>query len=100
AYVFTRQSNVWLPVQVLSPSDATPGQRFGAAVASTNDAIIIGAPQDGELGNWAGAVYVFHLNGGSWEQVQKLTPSDLASDSYFGTAVTISGDVLVGSAPY
>ena len=47
----------------------------------------------------AGAAYVFQNNGGTWEEVAKLTATDGEANDYFGFSVSISGDnILIGAS--
>jgi hypothetical protein len=57
---------------------------------------VIGAYGDDDLGDEAGAAYVFiRDSSGVWTQQQKLTASDGAEDDRFGWAVSVNGDTLV-----
>lgn len=76
----------------LPPSDSSG---FGRAVAIAGNTIVVGAPLLG-----TGRVYVFErAEGGTWELVATLTPSDGVSGDQFGAAVDISGDRVVVGAP-
>ena len=79
----------------LTANDAAANDRFGHAVATNGDTVVIGA--------WAknsntGAAYIFERNQGgaeNWGQVQKLTASDAAANDQFGRSVAINGDTVV-----
>ena len=46
---------------------------------------------DNDNGKDAGAAYIFERSGGTWQQVEKLIPSNADSDdSRFGSAVDIA----------
>ena len=90
----------------LVPSDATPGARFGAAVAverfGSETVVLVGAP-----GAYpSGAVYVFEWNGSAWTEVATFRPEGSDFYSEFGAAVACvkpgSGDdrIAVVGAPY
>ena len=82
----------------LTANDAAANDRFGHAVATNGDTVVIGA--------WAknsntGAAYIFERNQGgaeNWGQVQKLTASDAAANDQFGRSVAINGDTVVVGA--
>ena len=96
AYVFVRTGVLWAQQQKLTASDHSAWDRFGFSVAVSDDTIIVGA-----YGNSAkGSAYVFVRTGGLWTQQQKLTASDGAADDRFGYSVAISGDTVVGGAPF
>jgi hypothetical protein len=70
-------------------------------VSIAGDRVLVGAPQDSDLGTAAGAVYVFERQaGGTWMQMAKLhaPPPNAGANEQFGTSVAQSGDhVLVGA---
>ena len=45
-----------------------------------------------------GAAYIFTLQDGSWNQIQKLTASDADEYNYFGISVSINGNTAVVGA--
>eukprot|EP00045_Choanoeca_perplexa_P000365 m.13923 g.13923 ORF g.13923 m.13923 type:complete len:78 (+) comp10246_c1_seq1:62-295(+) len=74
-----------------------PFDRFGYAVAATENMIAVGAYQNDDKGTDSGAVYVFQKNscGESYVQASKLLPSDraeLASGGGFGYAVAMTSN--------
>lgn len=95
AYVFVRNGNTWTQQQKLIASDAAAGDLFGRSVAISGDSIVVSA--DAKASS-AGAAYVFVRNGGVWTQQQKLTASDAAVNSYFGSSLAISGDTIMVGA--
>ena len=103
AYIFDRnqgENSNWVERQKLIGSDATSGDFYGnfgyLGVAISGDLIIVGAYQNE---SYRGAAYVFEKNGsGTWDQIQKITPSDVAPDDQFGSSLAISGDALVISS--
>jgi len=103
AYVYVRTSGVWSEQTELIPSDATATDRFGDAVALSEDGntAIIGAPNKHIGANSdQGAAYIFRRNGSSWVQQQELLASDGAELDGFGVSVALSSDgntALVGA---
>ncbi len=80
---------------ILIGADTDPFDQLGLSCAIAGSRAVLGA-----FGNDpGGAAYVFESQGvGSFTQVAKLTPQDLAPDDQFGYAVAISSErVLVGS---
>jgi hypothetical protein len=100
--VFVRDSFTgdWGEPQVLTASDADPGDGFGRSVAIDVDTAVIGAPEDSEEAVFAGAAYIFvrNLDTGEWEEEQKLTGSDASFGDDFGRSVAIIGDTVVVGA--
>lgn len=98
-WVFKLVGDQWVQQQELIPSDAYHDWQFGGSIAMLGKNIVVGAVGNGWPNNMKGAAYVFQLDGGIWNEVQKLTASDgLIYDSY-GAAVGMSpsGDILIGA---
>ncbi len=92
-YVFNRVAGVWTETQkIMSPTPQT-NDVFGIGVSISGDYLVVGA---NEVDGRKGAAYVYLKNSnGVWEHVQTLMASDAASDDFFGTSVSLSGDQLV-----
>ncbi len=81
-------------------SPAAPSDLFGISVSVSGNTAVVGAPNDDcVVGSHCGAAYVFHFNGTSWIQEQKLSASDAAVDDLFGVSDSVSGDTGVAGAP-
>ncbi|HVK67874.1 MAG TPA: FG-GAP repeat protein [Polyangium sp.] len=99
AQVFVRKDGVWLPEQKLVASDAEETDGFGYAVAISGDIAIIGAPNEDDQAENAGAAYLFVREGDAWKEQQKLVSPNPEAIGSFGTAVAIAGNlVLVGAS--
>ncbi len=82
----------------LTAFDGTERDRFGNAVAATDDKIIVGAYRYGNDGNdYVGSVYVYDANDLS-AQPTKLTAFDGASSDNFGISVSATADKIVVGA--
>jgi hypothetical protein len=99
AYVFVRSGGVWTEQQKLLASDGAALDRFGFSVAVFADTVVVGAPDADTPASFAGSVYVFVRSGTTWSEQQKLLGSGQSSNN-FGRSVSISGDTLVGGAPF
>ncbi len=99
-YVFVRSGSTWAEQQKLTPKNAAGGDFFGESVSLSRDTIIASANGDGHAGAKSGAAYVFTRPGPnmSFSEQQKLTASDAAGDAWFGTSVSVSGDMAVVGA--
>ncbi len=98
AYVYRFDGTDWVEEAKLLASDAVATARFGISVAVSGDVIIVGADQDPEIADYAGAAYVFRYDGSAWVQEQKLTASDGQSSDWFGWTVALDGDLAVVGA--
>jgi hypothetical protein len=95
AYVFEQRDGTWAQLARLTASDATTMHAFGFSVATGNDTIVVGAPNHDGKGERAGAAYVFERRAGEWTQVDKITASDAAPRTWFGSTVSISDNTIV-----
>jgi FG-GAP repeat len=110
AYIFKLDDGgKWKQLQKISAFDRMPGAEFGCAVAISGNYLVVGANRD-HLGinglyysNLAGSAYVYRLNNGTWQFMQKIIANPTArvqqGQAYFGTAVAIDGNTIVVAAP-
>ncbi len=87
-YVFGGSGASWTQQAELSAADGAAG--FGRAIATTGDAILVGA-------SGRGSFYVFgHITGG-WSEQMECGEPNAASGDLFGDAVALSGgEALIG----
>jgi len=84
------------PATQLRPAQSAAGDGFGQAIAVDGVTAVIGAPQ---ASDGRGAVTVFSLQNGRWQETAHLTASDGAPGHTFGQSVAISGQtILVGAS--
>ena len=107
-YVSSNGGVTWPATEtvILTASDKAANDLFGFSVSASNNSALIGAPyhDTGALAG-AGAAYLYRSNNGgvTWpsSETQKLTASENAVEDYFGTSVSVSGNVgLIGSGSY
>ena len=100
AYVFRRNGTTWSEEAKLTASDAAYHDFFGASVDVSGDRILVGAHEQDDEGDAAGATYVFTRNTstGVWSESQILTPDHSNAGDNFGRAVAIDGGrALIGA---
>jgi hypothetical protein len=85
-------------------SDRAAADYFGYSVSISGDYAIVGAYHENHNASgidsirWAGSAYIFHYNGRTWAEQQKIVASDRTAYDIFGYSVSISGDyVIVGA---
>jgi hypothetical protein len=101
AYVFIFNGTTWIQQGKLTANDAAVGDLLGQSVSIFEDYAIAGAPYANPMGlGDAGAAYVFHFNGASWLQQQKLTASNPAASDNFGWSAGIHEEFAIVGAPY
>ncbi len=99
AYVFTYDGVNWTQQARVQASDAATADNFGWCVALRGDTLIVGSPNDDDLGSASGSVYVFTRSGTTWTQVAKLHASDGSSSANFGKSVALNASTVVVGAP-
>ncbi len=105
AYLFYRNqggADNWGQLFKLTADDAVDSNHFGYRIDIDGDFILAGSPYSAGAGTNRGAAYLFYRNQGgadNWGQFRKILPSDPSNDVWFGSALSIDGDLLVvGSA--
>ncbi len=98
AYVFTRIGNQWVQQARLLAADGSAGDRFGAAVATGTDTVLVGARFHDGVAENAGAAYLFRRHADGWLQEAQLLPGEGDIGDRFGISVALRGGmVLVGA---
>lgn len=96
AYVFHLVGGAWTEVAEIGASDGANLDRFGVAVATDSDLIVVGA-RGKDIA--AGGAYLFERSGGEWSEVDAVSLGDGAQDDLFGTDVALDGErVLIGAS--
>ena len=106
AYIFLRSldgSNTWTQIKKLLPPDGHISDEFGTAVAISGDIVVVGARFLDDKGLNSGGAYIYSRNQGGadqWGFVKKLLAADGVANDQFGTAVSISGDIVIVGSPF
>lgn len=69
---------------------------FARQVAIDGGIVAVGAPYDNEMGDFAGAVYLF--DAGTGDRIAKLHPDDAAANSSFGWKLAMRDGMLIVGA--
>ncbi|MCB9839065.1 MAG: hypothetical protein H6813_06975 [Phycisphaeraceae bacterium] len=114
AYIYKRNTggaDNWGQAAKLVAPDAVDFSFFGESVSIDGNYAAVGAFQDPELGDDAGAVYIFEEFPSSapegpgadrtsvWKFFKKLTAPDGGANDVFGWSVCIKGDYVAVGAP-
>lgn len=94
-YVFDFDGTSWIETQKLLPADASGGDFLSHSVALQDDTLVLGAASDDDLGQNAGAAYVYRFDGSTWSESQKILASNGAGNDRFGLSVALTDDRLV-----
>jgi hypothetical protein len=99
AHIFQLENGTWQFKQTLVPDDLRGGDLFGGSVDIDGDVAIAGGFYVHNSSNvQTGGAYVFQLQNGKWQQVQKLQPDDLKYLDWFGTPLALKGDLAIVGA--
>jgi hypothetical protein len=101
AYVFTHTGTFWTQQTKLFALDGAALDIFGWSVSLEGDNALIGASNKKVYGvEYAGAVYVYHRTGTTWNYNTIWASDGLYMDG-FGISVSLSGDTaLIGAYGY
>ncbi len=101
-----RAAGVWSQQAFIKASNTGGDDRFGSALALGKDRLVVGArTEDGESAGIngdqndnnapdAGAVYIFSRTGAMWAQEAYVKASNPDPYDYFGSAVSMFGDMI------
>ncbi|HHC72432.1 MAG TPA: hypothetical protein ENK54_05980 [Thiotrichales bacterium] len=103
-YLFVRDGEgSWSEIQRLKAPAAAAGDRFGDALALSDDGstLAVGAWRRDLAGSDSGAVHLYRLTGGSWSLEATLSPSNAGAGDQFGRSLALSddGSLLLAGAP-
>lgn len=107
AYVYVKPAAGWASTSAfdakLTAFDGATGDGFGAALAISDDTIVIGAFNASIGAGRRGALYVFEMPASGWATSSayeaRLTVSGGGVGDSFGSSVALSGDTLIAGAP-
>jgi hypothetical protein len=92
----------WINAPSISSTDTSQGDGFGISIDISGNRAVIGAYQDDDKGENAGAAYVFEYAdfgaGSNWRQVKKLVAFDGEANDSFGRSVAIDDNRLIVGA--
>ena len=96
-YYFEFENDSWIQKQKLTPQITTEFLWFGRDLVLAGDFAFIGAMGDDELGNRAGAVFIFESINGTWIETGKLLSTNPAENNLFGIHVDYDQGTLIVS---
>ncbi|WP_291723213.1 choice-of-anchor D domain-containing protein [Bernardetia sp.] len=94
-YTFRRNGDTWTQNDKLQPSDISLNMNVGQDISISGDYLAITTDRDN---NATGAVYIYKYNGTNWIEQSKITASNAAFRSFFGTSVDLYEDYLLVGA--
>lgn len=98
AYIFKRNGESWELETKLTAGDGGTDDNFGLFSAIWGDYAVVSSFQNDASASNSGAVYIFQRDQATWPEIVKLIPSDASQDDYFGSAVSIKENQIIGGA--
>ena len=93
-------ANDFESVEELSSPGSMPGDRFGYAVAVSEDYIAVGAPDSSQGAvDLIGSVFIYERDGADWDWQQFIQPVGLRAGDRFGESAAIVGNIVFAGAP-
>lgn len=103
-YLFERSGTTWSQTTLppLQPTATKGGDYFGNSVALKGDTLVAGAFGASDNGANSGAIYIFKLESGVWNQKARFTPADGAAQLFFGYSalITDDGQTIMAGTPF
>jgi hypothetical protein len=99
AYVFKNESGNWVQQAKFVPDVPDNDDMFGKILKMDGDYALVTAYNDDDMGNNAGAAYIYkRMTDDNWAFQDKLYAADAAAFDIFGVAADINGDrAIVGA---
>ena len=100
AYLFKIQSDgTTTQIAKLTADDGSSSDYFGYSVSISGDYIVVGAYGNDDNGSSSGSVYIYKKDSSdNVAQIAKIIGSDTDSYDYFGSAVSIDGNLIAVGA--
>lgn len=114
AYIFEKINGTWQQTKKVFLSGSYELiDDFGEAVSISGDTVIVGSKEqytpdvgyftkfqtssikDVDKEDWSGSAYIYEKINGDWIQTDKLSAGDGETDDYFGSDVSIYGDIAI-----
>jgi hypothetical protein len=98
-YVFGFDGLNWTQTAKLTSSNGHVKQNFGTSVDLNGDRLLVGAPSSSQALK-TGSVYYFQYQGGSWNELSQIKPSDDVTGiaNYFGWEIEVKDNLAIMGA--
>ncbi|WP_338761757.1 HYR domain-containing protein [Bernardetia sp. ABR2-2B] len=98
AHVYTYENNVWNAQNNIQPNDNYSYQ-YGSSVYIDNSTLMVGDYSNQNNRISSGAVYVFTNQNSTWNQFDKIIPTDAVGGQGFGKEMSVwNNTILVGAS--
>ncbi len=97
-YSFQLSNGLWSEAQVIAPLPTNDDSLFSNALAMDDQWLAVGADGDNDMGESAGAVYLYRKSQGSLDFVKKIYAEVPEDEQQFGKNLVLDGDVMLVAA--
>ncbi len=103
-YLFDRNeggADQWGETKLIVPDSGAEEDRFGNAVALSQDTLVVGSPFHDDIKTNIGTAYVYERHQGGtnqWGELLQLSATEIETGDIFGEDVAIDGDSIVVGA--
>jgi hypothetical protein len=94
-YIYKKQNNSWQKMTLIKNLYNTKFSYFGKSVAINEQYAVVGAYGENDD---TGVVYVYRLNGDSWDLMSEVSVPDFVEDDFFGISVDLDGNIFAVGA--
>ena len=100
AYVFDFNGTNWQINSKIIASDSSIDDFYGTGVAVSNQTVVVGSPEDDDMGEESGSVYFYGFDGAVWTGTQKYVTNESSYHDRFGATLDVSGNSMIIGAPF
>jgi hypothetical protein len=98
-YVFDRGATDWTRSALLKTKHSGSFDWFGSTVQFAGNLLVAAATGEVSGSSISGVVHVYvAADGGTWNELNSLAPANMASGSFFGAGLAVSGDTIAVGA--
>lgn len=98
-FVYERSGGTFQETQIITASDGAPGDRFGVNHDAEGDLLLISAENKDITGPTSGAAYLFEYSGGTWNELDRIEPSDGVGGDFFSMGLALENGTAVCGSP-
>jgi hypothetical protein len=104
-YIFKSNGSSYTQQTQVAGSGAANNGNFGSSISLNQygNYMCVGAQNESVSSTNCGVAYIFNRSGNTWSQQQRLTPSDVVSDLFFGASCSIDSTgtyAVIGGTGY
>lgn len=99
ARVFSQASGAWEEEAILTSATGVDNDDFGIDVAIDGEWLAVGARGEDAVATNSGAIYLYRLDGGTFQLQQRYGASDAGGNHNLGNALAVAAGIVVSGVP-